>query len=63
VPVRATDYVAMGVPIPPGRHTVDFELSHDGFNVGILLSGLALVGMAAALIVERRRRSPTRKAA
>jgi hypothetical protein len=63
VPLRATDYVAMGVPIPPGRHTVDFELSRDGFNVGILLSGLALVGMAAALIVERRRRSPTRKAA
>jgi hypothetical protein len=56
VPLRATDYVAMGVPVPPGRHTVDFELSHTGFDVGVVLSCLALVGMVVATLVERRRR-------
>jgi hypothetical protein len=58
VKVRPTNYAAMGVPLAPGRHTVDFELSHTGFNVGVAITLASLLGMGALLLRARRRRPP-----
>lgn len=56
VKLRPTDYAAMGVPLPPGRHTVDFELNHTGFNIGVAITLASLAGMGLVLLRARRRR-------
>jgi hypothetical protein len=56
VKLRPTNYAAMGVPLPPGRHTVDFQLSHTGFNIGVAITLASLAGMGLVLLRARRRR-------
>jgi hypothetical protein len=56
VKIRPTNYAAMGVPLAAGRHTVDFELSHTGFNIGVVITLISLAGMSAVLVRSRRRR-------
>jgi hypothetical protein len=56
VKLRATNYAAMGVPLTPGRHTVDFQLSHRGFSLGVGLSLASLLAMGGVLLRARRNR-------
>jgi Bacterial membrane protein YfhO/6-pyruvoyl-tetrahydropterin synthase related domain len=56
VKLRPTNYAAMGVALPPGRHTVDFQLSHRGFWFGVVLSLASLAAMGGVLLVAWRRR-------
>jgi Bacterial membrane protein YfhO len=55
--VRA-DAVALGVPLPAGRHHVELTYHPPGFTLGAAISGGAVLSIiaAAALLRERRRR-------
>ena len=41
--VYPTDFAAMGLPLGPGSHRVDFTLSHEPFWVAV---GLSILGLA-----------------
>ena len=43
LPVYRTNVSLQGVPLPPGRHTVEFELVSTTLRAGAAVSGLALV--------------------
>jgi hypothetical protein len=53
-----TDYVLRGVPFPKGRHLLVFKFSPWTYNVGVVVSLLTLVYLAAVLFINRRRRGP-----
>ncbi|HVX14176.1 MAG TPA: YfhO family protein [Pirellulales bacterium] len=50
-----TDYVLMGVELPPGRHTVLFEYIPTRFYVGAGITCFALLVVAALLAAPMRR--------
>jgi Bacterial membrane protein YfhO len=54
--VYPTDFAAMGLPLSPGAHVVQFSLSRSHFWAASALSGLGVLLMLV-LIVPRRRRS------
>jgi hypothetical protein len=63
VPVERVDYLLRGVPVPAGAHTVVFRYAPLSWTIGWVVSLVALLGLAVALVVGRRRRSPTARAA
>jgi hypothetical protein len=65
-PVLAADYVAQGIPVGPGRHTIRLTYQDPATWSGLIGSGVAaalIVAAAAALSVLGRRRVPVAGAA
>jgi hypothetical protein len=54
-PIHRADFALRAVRVPPGLHHVRFEYSPLSFHVGLAASLLALGGIAAALLMARRR--------
>lgn len=54
-PVLVTDYLLQGIPVPPGRHTVELRYDDPWVGYGLLGSALALAVLAAAALLLRRR--------
>jgi hypothetical protein len=44
------DYALRGIPLAPGRHMIRIEYRPAGFFLGLLVSGLSLLALAAALL-------------
>ena len=44
------------VSLPEGEHTVVFEFAPDSVRLGVLISGLSLLGIAIALVVVGRKK-------
>ncbi|HEX3278257.1 MAG TPA: YfhO family protein [Thermoleophilaceae bacterium] len=59
VPIERVDYLLRGVPLAAGEHTVEFRYQPVSWRIGWIVSLLALIGLAAALVVGRRRRART----
>ncbi len=51
--------VMIQLPVPAGRHTVELHYWPAAFSRGILLAGLAVVGLAAAALISWVRRRPS----
>jgi hypothetical protein len=56
VDVERVDYLLRGVPLAAGEHTVEFSYEPVSWRAGWIVSLLALIGLAAALVVGVRRR-------
>ncbi|MBA3263202.1 MAG: YfhO family protein [Thermoleophilaceae bacterium] len=56
VGVERVDYLLRGVPVGAGAHTVEFSYEPLSWRVGWIVSVLALIALAAAVVVGRRRR-------
>jgi uncharacterized membrane protein YfhO len=54
-PVLVADYLLQGIPVPPGRHTVELRYDDPWVGYGLLGSTLALAALAAAGFALRRR--------
>lgn len=54
--IYRTDYVLRGVPVPKGEHKLVFKFSPWTYNVGVVVSLLTLVYLAAVLFINRRRK-------
>jgi hypothetical protein len=54
--VERVDYVMRGVRLGPGRHHVVFSYRPWSWRVGWIVSLVALIGLAAAVVVAWRRR-------
>jgi uncharacterized membrane protein YfhO len=59
VPVERVDYLLRGVPVPAGAHTVVFRYEPLSWTIGWVVSLLALLGLAVALVAGGRRRRAT----
>jgi hypothetical protein len=56
--VHRVDYLIRGVPVPAGRHRVEFRFEPASWRAGWIVSALAFAGVAAtALLGWRRRRT------
>lgn len=60
VPIQRVDYAFRGVVVPPGRHTLRFDMRDPAYERGKTISAasygaIALLGLAG-LLLERRRR-------
>ena len=60
VPIQRFAGVMLQVEVPAGRHTVTLHYWPSSFTVGIVLATCAAVGLLSALVVDHRRRRPTR---
>jgi hypothetical protein len=56
---QATNYAAVGVPVPAGSHVVELRVSRASFWLGALVSLLSASALVAAVLLERRRRTRT----
>ena len=54
VPLERVDYLLRGVPIGPGRHTVELAYRPASWRAGLLVSALAALALAAAVALSRR---------
>jgi len=54
VPVVRADGLVLGVPVPAGRHEVIVSYEAPGFNLGFLVSAVAILALVLAAVVERR---------
>jgi hypothetical protein len=59
-PVFPADYLAQGVPVPPGRHVVELRYRDPLLGYGLAASAAAIFVLlaTAALVALRRRRRP-----
>ncbi|HTQ54102.1 MAG TPA: YfhO family protein [Bryobacteraceae bacterium] len=57
VPVIRTNYAFMAVPVTRGQHRVRFEFNPQSFRIGLLISGFALLIVAACAAIGRVSRS------
>jgi hypothetical protein len=57
VPIWRANYLAQGVVVPAGTHTVELHYLPDSVLIGAAISGLALVIGLALIGVSRRRRN------
>jgi hypothetical protein len=55
VPIERVDYLLRGVPIGPGRHTVELAYRPASWRAGLLVSALAALALAVAVALSRRR--------
>ncbi len=57
-PIYHGNYLFRAVPVPAGKHTVEFVYYADSFKIGLLVSGAtaALLVLSAAFAVRRKRR-------
>jgi hypothetical protein len=51
VPLRTFAGVMLQVEVPPGRHTIELYYWPATFTIGLVLAGLAVVGLASAFTV------------
>ncbi len=64
VPVLRADYLMIGVPIPPGGHTVVLEYAPPRGPFWVQIASVLVCALAlAAVILQRRRESPEEKRA
>ena len=56
-PIFRVDYLFRGVQVGPGNHTVEFVYDARDLHVGMLISGIALLGMLLCIVASRRRRN------
>ena len=56
VPIERVDYLIRGVPVPAGRHTVEFSYAPASWRAGWIVSALALIAILAAAAIGWRRR-------
>jgi hypothetical protein len=61
-PVLHADYVAMGIPVPAGDHTVELAYDDPRVGLGLLGSGLSIATLATAavgstVLARRKRRT------
>lgn len=54
VPILRADYLFRGVFVPAGDHTIEFIYRPKSFMIGLIISGIALVGLAAMVFIYRR---------
>ena len=52
--LERVDYLLRGVPVGPGRHTVEFRYEPASWRAGWILSGLTLAGLLVAVAVGAR---------
>jgi len=63
VPVRRTDYAAIGLPLSAGPHTVELVIGRDSFRFAAVISIVTIVVLLAAAVLlsgRVRRRYPRR---
>jgi hypothetical protein len=58
-PVERVDYLLRGVRVPAGAHRVELRYEPLSWRVGWIVSVVALLGVAAAMVLGVRRRRPT----
>jgi hypothetical protein len=56
VPIVHADYAFRGVPVPAGRHTVQFRYTPPGLPLGVAISLLALLALTGWWVWDRRDR-------
>jgi uncharacterized membrane protein YfhO len=64
--VLRADWNLRAVPVPAGRHALEFRFAPDSFARGAWISSLTLAGCLGALVMirmRRRRPAPERPAA
>ena len=54
VPVRRTDYAAIGLPLAAGSHTVELSVRHASFWIGAAVSAFTLAALAATALLSDR---------
>ena len=54
--IQRANFAFRAVAVPAGSHTVDFQYAPLSFTVGQAVSGVALAGILAGLVLCRRRR-------
>jgi hypothetical protein len=61
VPIERVDYLIRGVPVPAGRHRVEFSYEPASWRAAWIVSAVALLAIlaAAGIGVRRRRAQPT----
>ena len=66
-PVR-TNYILRGLPIPAGKHTVEFlcvdEVMTGSAKIslyGSIFVGIVIIGMVVAIIIRNRKQKETEK--
>ena len=59
VATRIVDHAMIGVPVPPGQHTVVLEYDDNRFRLGALITLISTAGLIAALVWLRRTPSQT----
>jgi hypothetical protein len=57
VHVERVDYLLRGVPLRAGEHMVEFRYQPLSWSIGWIMSVAALIGLAVALVVGRKRRA------
>ena len=64
VALQPADYIAQGVPVPPGRHVVELAYDDPTIGYGLLGSGLSIALLLGGSLIVRfrgRRRRPGRR--
>jgi Bacterial membrane protein YfhO len=56
VDIERVDYLLRGIPVPAGASIVEMRYEPLSFRIGWIVSLAALLGVAAALVLHRRRR-------
>ena len=49
VPIQRVDYVLRGVALGPGEHTVVFSYAPASWTIGLIVTGLCLLGVLGAV--------------
>jgi Bacterial membrane protein YfhO len=57
VPIERVDYLFRGVRVGRGAHTIEFRYEPLSFTLGWIVSAIALLALALAMVVGFRRRS------
>jgi hypothetical protein len=57
VDVERVDYVMRGTVASAGRHVIDYRYQPSSWRIGWIVSLLALLSLATAVVLERRRRA------
>lgn len=53
--IYRANYLFRSVIVPPGQHTVEFVYQPMSVTIGLTISGIALVLLVVALVIDRRR--------
>jgi uncharacterized membrane protein YfhO len=56
VDVDRVDYVLRGTSVGRGHHRIEYSYEPVSWRIGWIISLLSLLGLAGAVVIERRRR-------
>jgi uncharacterized membrane protein YfhO len=59
-PVLLADHILRAIPVPAGQHSVELRYDPPYLRAGLLLAGLSLLAVAAALVYTSAARSQGR---